>query len=164
MISLKGLYLIDLKYFKKKNWQLKILAILFLSHITFIMIKDHPHQNVYFNFLTGKNIQTKFEMDYWGLANLDTFKYLIKNEYSGKPLIVENFTDRSKIEFAYLMLSDDEKKKIKLGRFSENSTKYFISNINNGLNDNDYRKIGLKIFRKIMVNGNDINRIIIKND
>ena len=80
LISLKGLYLIDLNYFKKKNTKLKILTALFLAHITFLMIKDHPHQNVYFNFLSGKNIQTKFEMDYWGLSNKQALEYILRND------------------------------------------------------------------------------------
>lgn len=68
LISLKGLYLIDLKYLKK-NRLIIIFVTLFLTHITFVMVKDHPHQNVYFNFFAGKNIETKFELDYWGLSN-----------------------------------------------------------------------------------------------
>ena len=44
------------------------------------MIKDHPHQNVYFNFLAGKNIQTKFELDYWGLSNKQALEYILKND------------------------------------------------------------------------------------
>ena len=59
LISLKGLYLIDLYYLRKKNWQLKIFVALFLTHIAFIMIKDHPHQNIYFNFLAGKKYPNK---------------------------------------------------------------------------------------------------------
>ncbi len=33
------------------------------------MIKNHPHQYVYFNILAGKNYNKNFEMDYWGISN-----------------------------------------------------------------------------------------------
>ncbi len=49
-------------------------------HIAFVMIKDHPHQNVYFNFIAGKNIQTKFELDYWGLSNKQALEYILEND------------------------------------------------------------------------------------
>ena len=32
------------------------------------MIKIHPYQYAYFNFLAGKDFNKKFEMDYWGLS------------------------------------------------------------------------------------------------
>ena len=61
------------------------------------MIKDHPHQNVYFNFIPGKNIQTKFELDYWGLSNKQALEYILKNDSnnvikigSAGPISIEN--------------------------------------------------------------------------
>ena len=33
------------------------------------MFQYHPHQNVYFNFLAGKDVYKKYEVDYWGLSN-----------------------------------------------------------------------------------------------
>jgi hypothetical protein len=35
------------------------------------MVRDHPYQNIYFNYLAGPDMQTikgRFEMDYWGLS------------------------------------------------------------------------------------------------
>ena len=48
--------------------------------ITFSMIKHHPFQNVYFNMLAGKEIEKKFEMDYWGLSNKQALDYILKME------------------------------------------------------------------------------------
>ena len=72
--------MINLNYLRKKIWLSKIIVALFLTHIAFVMIKDHPHQNVYFNFLAGKNIQKKFELDYWGLSNKQALEYILKND------------------------------------------------------------------------------------
>mgnify|MGYP003726960331 CR=1 FL=1 len=82
---------------RKKSWQLYIFVALFLTHIAFVMIKDHPHQNVYFNFIAGKNIQAKFELDYWGLSNKQALEYILKNDSnnvirigSAGPISIEN--------------------------------------------------------------------------
>ena len=44
------------------------------------MIKNHPHQFIYFNLLAGKNFNDNFEMDYWGLSNAKALEYIAKNE------------------------------------------------------------------------------------
>ena len=79
-ISLKGLYLINISFFKKKSWVLFCLSSFFLLHISYQMIKDHPHQNVYFNFFVGKNTHQKFEVDYWGLANKQALELLLSED------------------------------------------------------------------------------------
>ena len=156
MISLKGLYLIDLKYFKKKNWQLKILTILFLSHITFIMIKDHPHQNVYFNFFTGKNIQTKFEMDYWGLSNKQALEYILKND--SKDTIRIGSAGPISLENSKQILSLLDKNRISI---SENiKSDYIIDNYINwyGKYKKSRHKVpnNFKIYKEIFVSGKRI--------
>ena len=124
LISLKGLYLIDLYYLRKKNWQLKIFVALFLTHIAFIMIKDHPHQNVYFNFLPGKNIQTKFELDYWGLSNKQALEYILKND--SKNVIRVGSAGPISIENSKQILSPLEKKRILISKNSKSD--YIIDN------------------------------------
>jgi len=96
-ISLKGLYLINLNLFKQKSLRLFFITILFLLFTGYEMFSYHPHQNVYFNFLAGKNIHTRFENDYWGLSNKQAFQFLLKNEskkhiYVGSagPISLEN--------------------------------------------------------------------------
>ena len=42
------------------------------------MFNNHPHQNVYFNLLAGKNFNEKFEMDYWGVSNKNLNKRLVE--------------------------------------------------------------------------------------
>lgn len=44
------------------------------------MIRAHPLQNVYFNLFAGKGWVTKFDVDYWGLANRDAFEYILEND------------------------------------------------------------------------------------
>ncbi len=127
----------------------------------FWMIKNHPYQNIYFNSFSKSNAKN-FELDYWGLSNLESLKYLISNAYTGSPLIVSEFNDRSRINFAYLMLSIDERKKIKLGKFNDETTEFYITNINNGLDLTDYQSLGFDIYHQIIVDGIVINKILIK--
>ena len=46
---------------------------------TFNMIKIHPYQYVYFNFLAGKNVEKKFDADYWALSNKQALEYILQN-------------------------------------------------------------------------------------
>jgi len=80
MISLFGLHIIKITFFKKNKNLLLILSFLLVIPTCFWMFKYHPYQNVYFNFLTGKNFKTHFEMDYWGLSNVRALEEIAKNE------------------------------------------------------------------------------------
>jgi hypothetical protein len=59
------------------------LLILNCGYIAFEMIKIHPYQNLYFNFLAGKTLKEageKFELDYWGLSYREGLEYILKND------------------------------------------------------------------------------------
>jgi len=47
------------------------------------MIQSHPHQNVYFNCLLGKNMEKareNFDLDYWGLSYRKALEYILAND------------------------------------------------------------------------------------
>ena len=49
------------------------------------MIRLHPFENVYFNFLAGENlsaVQKRFELDYWGLSSRSALEYVVANDHS----------------------------------------------------------------------------------
>ncbi len=48
--------------------------------VFFFMIRNHPHQNVYFNELVGgvNGADGKFDMDYWGLSYKQLYEKLLK--------------------------------------------------------------------------------------
>ena len=61
------------------------------------MANNHPYQNVYFNILAGKKVQTKFELDYWGLSNKQALEFILENDNknvikigSAGPISIEN--------------------------------------------------------------------------
>ena len=124
LISLRGLHLIDMNYFKRRNWLLKIMISIFLTHIAFVMIKDHPYQNIYFNFLAGKNIGTKFELDYWGLSNKQALEYILKND--SKSVIKIGSAGPISLENSKQILSSLDKKRVMISENIESD--YIIDN------------------------------------
>ncbi len=50
------------------------------------MIRLHPHQQVYFSFLTSRQVAYGFERDYWGLAYRQGLEYLVRRQPSGPDL------------------------------------------------------------------------------
>ncbi len=70
-----------------KKYQILLFCALFLSSgtTTFSMIRLHPFENVYFNFLAGENlsaVQKRFELDYWGLSSRSALEYVVANDHS----------------------------------------------------------------------------------
>lgn len=49
------------------------------------MVSAHPLQNVYFNTLVGSDWKSKFDVDYWGLANRIALEYIAQQD--DRPLI-----------------------------------------------------------------------------
>ena len=43
----------------------------------FNLIKLHPYQNIYFNFLVEKKANSLFEIDYWGTGNVYAIKKIL---------------------------------------------------------------------------------------
>ncbi len=144
----------------KKNIFINLaFIVLFSLNTVFILnwsFKNHPYQNLFFNSLS-KKYANNFELDYWGLSNLEALNYLLDKE-KGK-IYVSQYNDRSRIDFSYLMINKNDQKRIELN--TENS-KYWISNINSGLRDKDYENLGYKIIHKIFVDDFTINRILTK--
>jgi hypothetical protein len=60
--------------------------------VTF-MVRHHPHQNVYFNSLTGgiAGAEGRFELDYWGLSYRRGLEHILRND-DGERVIVNAAT------------------------------------------------------------------------
>lgn len=57
-------------------------TLLQISTVSLFMIKNHPYQNVYFNFLAGgmDRAQDNFDLDYWGLSFREGLEYIASND------------------------------------------------------------------------------------
>jgi hypothetical protein len=100
------------------KFHLKSLRIIFV--VTFLCIFyyihwvyiSHPYQNVYFNLLAGENVKNKFDLDYWGLANTEAFKFILENDNS--PKISINAISATPLDRASLMLKSNEKNSLSM--------------------------------------------------
>ena len=129
---------------------------IFLTHIAFVMIKDHPYQNIYFNFLAGKNIETKFELDYWGLSNKQALEYILKND--SKSVIKIGSAGPISLENSKQILSSLDKKRVMISENIESD--YIIDNYINWYGKYKKKKHvipnNLKIYKEIFVSGKRI--------
>jgi len=79
IFSIDGLRLIIKKY-KQKIFRTGIIILIFfnISYLIIWSVKNHPNQYVFFNFLLNKHGSKNFDLDYWGVSNLEAIKYIIK--------------------------------------------------------------------------------------
>ena len=67
-------YIYNLKSILTKKI-LIIVLIIYSFNILAWIIKNHPHQYVYFNeIINKKNLNNKFDLDYWGLSYKENFE------------------------------------------------------------------------------------------
>ncbi len=69
----------------KNNLTIKFIiysTVVAISFVFVFMCSNHPFQNVYFNFLAGKNIRQNYEIDYWGLSYKQGLEYILANDKS----------------------------------------------------------------------------------
>tara|TARA_B100001123_G_C15238563_1_gene998162 strand:+ start:46 stop:1653 length:1608 start_codon:yes stop_codon:yes gene_type:complete len=164
LISLHGLDLLRKKYSEKKSRLLLIIIAIFLLQITFSMIKHHPFQNVYFNMLAGKEIEKKFEMDYWGLSNKQALDYILKME--NKKLIKIGSAGPISIENSKKILNVKKRNRIKVT--DNKDADYIIDNYINW--HGKYKKSehlipnNFEIYKEIFVNNMRILSIYKKNE
>ena len=159
MISLLGLHIIKIFFFKKNKNLLLILSFLLLSPTLIWMFKYHPYQNVYFNFLAGKDFNNKFELDYWGLSNVNALKYIAENE--------DGDINVSRVGLSDLHLSKaflSKKYRNKLSVIDDiKISHYIINNYRNlpvkNINKNSAIPPNYKIFYEIKIDGVPINTI-----
>ena len=83
LIIIQAIYSINfIKNKFKKNYKYLFFIFVILMSLPNInwMIKNHPHQYVYFNSLENKKFDKYFELDYWGLSINENLRYLSKIE------------------------------------------------------------------------------------
>jgi len=112
-LSINGLEFISKKI---KQKYIFIFVFPFLLYLLIWMLKNHPYQYVYFNALAGKNAQNNFEIDYWGVSNKSSLKFIAANsKKKAKVFVLSN----SPYQFSIYMLNKENRDKI-----------VFVDNIN----------------------------------
>ncbi|MDD5570118.1 MAG: glycosyltransferase family 39 protein [Bacteroidales bacterium] len=82
IISVSGIYyFLNLCKGKVKIFYIAIIAVLImLTGNAIKMYRYHPFEYTYFNCIAGRNIQQRFEVDYWGVSYLNALEYVFKND------------------------------------------------------------------------------------
>lgn len=110
-----------------KPTRIALIALLTVSFITTSswMVRAHPLQNVYFNFMAGNEIRARFEFDYWGLANRQALEFLLAYDDAEQIRVVpRSFTP---LEFTVPILRAEDRSRLV---FPENTDQphYLINN------------------------------------
>lgn len=150
-----------LKNKKIKNIFL-ILVVVNLTNIALWMIFNHPYQHVYFNHI-GKKYSSNFDLDYWGLSNLNALKFIANLEKNNSSKIKVKAIGDSRIIYAYKIMNNDFKEKISImKRNDQTDADYYITNFHNGKRKNYYIRKGFKIVHEFKVDDFAINTIMQK--
>jgi len=153
IISLYGLSIIY-KYINLitfKNFFSVIFFTTYVLHQINWIIKAHPIQNVYFNFMVGNDWKNKFDLDYWGLGNDIVLKNILsedkRNLISVCPMSTMSLNMRS------LRKIDQNRIKIScLGRPDYLINNYYEFWRIDRIIDNEYKIIHeLRVFNEVII-------------
>ncbi len=159
----------------KNKFTVKIIfgsTIISIVFALIFMVANHPFQNVYFNFLAGKNIRQNFELDYAGLSYKQGLEYILATDKS-KHIYIASDIGICVLNFGIIPIEDRERLvwttdlKLNFGRIPVEdrnparlaeelkSADYFLTNFR--WHPNDYN-IGTSVF-KIMVGDEKIMEV-----
>jgi len=128
LIGINFLSNISLVYLKNK---IKILFPLLLITVfinnTYNLIKLHPYQYVYFNYVFQKKANELFEIDYWGVSNKNLLEKIFLDSPNKDKIIigVASFAD---LYLSKKMLPSEMQKKIIISGQDFSNADYIISN------------------------------------
>ena len=162
IISVIGLNWIFSSLIKIKKIKIivQFLIICFLINISHWMYKNHPYQMVYYNFIAGKNLQDKFEHDYWGLTNKGAIKNILKKDT--QDIIKIYGISGTRLEYTVkFYLDPTSQKRLKIVKNLDEAD-YIISIYNGKLRRKDILNDGYKVFNEIKVDGIAINSTFVK--
>ena len=86
---------------------------------------NHPYQYVFFNYASNKIVKNNFDLDYWGMSNLNSINYILQNDKGD--LIKIGTLSFSSLEPSVIMLNKKDKKRI-LVTYDLEKSDYLLSN------------------------------------
>jgi hypothetical protein len=125
------------------RWALLGALVMSFTSTGYFVVREHPHQQIYFNFLAGTNVKDRFDLDYWGLAYRQGLEYILKNDPSG---IVKVKTANFAGKLNSKILTAQDRRRLRYVPVEE--ARYFLSN----LSGRAKRSIGEEYY-SIKVNG-----------
>jgi hypothetical protein len=104
---------------------LTLVASIVLGHTALWMVRAHPLQNVYFSVLAGGDLKSRFDVDYWGLANRKALEYILLNDSS--PVIWVAAASNTPLELTIDILKPAERKRLRRAD-EQHPPRYIIDN------------------------------------
>ena len=129
-----------------------VIIVLFAIQTYFIvdfMISAHPHENVYFNLLAGKNQEQSYDLDYWGLSYRHGLEFLV--EHAEEDTLRVQWQNSPGF-FNLIWLSENDKKRIH--QVSYDSCNYLLTNFR--FHPEWYDELPLQNWYSIEVDNNQI--------
>tara|TARA_B110000971_G_C19944402_1_gene470329 strand:- start:332 stop:1168 length:837 start_codon:yes stop_codon:yes gene_type:complete len=144
IISVEAFFRIFDKFkdFRFKTLIFTFVFITFIFHQVNLIVKSHPMQNVYFNFIVGKNWKNKFDLDYWGLGNHLVIRDILLRDTNEKITVCEK--SYMALKTTLRILDQSEKNRIKLQCSYNNSHVQKVNNEPDYLIDNYFRPFEIK--------------------
>lgn len=105
--------MITQKILFRKNKIIILFAFIFLIPNFIWILKNHPYQYVYFNSIVSKNFNKYFDMDYWGLSNFQSLRYILEKN-KNKEIIYVYLLGNGDLNLSKSFLKKNEKDRIKI--------------------------------------------------
>ena len=127
-ISIFGLnYILNLN--SKKFFKNSFFIIVFISIFIniFNIIKFHPFQNVYFNFLVEKKVNSLFNVDYWGLGNAHSILKILDDANNSENINIRtaSFTP---LNYSKYIINNEKMKNINFTGTAGINSEYIFTN------------------------------------
>ncbi|MCR4647858.1 MAG: glycosyltransferase family 39 protein [Lachnospiraceae bacterium] len=126
VLMVYGLYFFR-GFFKKKQMIPVIMACVYFLIVGVGIADNFTREHSYYNFLAGKNVEERFELDYWDVSIYEVEKYIVNNESGNVTVATLNNPTRWGIERNLELLTKEENRKIMLTDDYENAD-YLIIN------------------------------------
>jgi hypothetical protein len=125
------------------------------------MVQNHPNQHTYFNFLAGKAWAHTFEVDYWGVTNVQALKYILAKD-KGTEIRVSSL-GFSSFPQALLLIPEADRKRVKVVSAIKDA-KYLITNFRTMNNeqvkeDFEYARAAFRSVYQILVDGQTVGEV-----
>jgi hypothetical protein len=80
-------------------------------HTAAWMWQAHPLQNLYFNTLAGTDLRSRYELDYWGLANRKALEQILRNDHG--EVIHVRADSWTPLSLSFYMIDSPERKRLR---------------------------------------------------
>ena len=119
LLGIRSITTLSGKLFKGKalSFFKSLMAIAIFASIVmplYFMVRWHPYQNVYFNFLSGgmEKVRWKYEMDYWGTSYKEVLEYITENDGGEKITIYISSLEGMRGWIPALLLDRNERERL----------------------------------------------------